>query len=325
MQQKTVSLIIVTAVLLGVLFALPALLSAMPRPAQPAAPPAPQNQAQAGPAAAHVPSNSSRPSPFIDIPKINISNQTITSLAPEPSYNLSKMEMDIHNLVNREREKAGLKPLAFNPDIAAVARLHSGFLAKENGPLTDPSLYCPQPFIHHEGFDFGLYETDRMYNRSIYYFSAAGENIFMTSTWSYLETYSTPGLGQCPDEGAQMAKEYAGPDAASQVQADYRSLLDYVKTAQRVNWTSVDWYSQPELEGSVVDGWMGSPGHRANILNGNYTEEGIGVAKVNDFIIVTEDFIDRTDCGYTGASCCPLGDSEQFCYEPWKCDGETCS
>ena len=29
---------------------------------------------------------------------------------------------------------------------------------------------------------------------------------------------------------------------------------------------------------SVMDGWMNSPGHRANILNGNVTEIGIGVA-----------------------------------------------
>ena len=29
----------------------------------------------------------------------------------------------------------------------------------------------------------------------------------------------------------------------------------------------------------VVEGWMNSEGHRANILQGNYTEIGIGVAK----------------------------------------------
>ena len=33
-------------------------------------------------------------------------------------------------------------------------------------------------------------------------------------------------------------------------------------------------YETPEL---VMDGWMNSPGHRANILNGDYTQIGIGV------------------------------------------------
>jgi uncharacterized protein YkwD len=40
----------------------------------------------------------------------------------------------------------------------------------------------------------------------------------------------------------------------------------------------------------VVDGWMNSAGHRANILNGNYTYEGIGVSQVGDSIYATEDF-----------------------------------
>ncbi len=31
--------------------------------------------------------------------------------------------------------------------------------------------------------------------------------------------------------------------------------------------------------GEVVDAWMNSPSHRANILNGNYTEIGVGTAK----------------------------------------------
>jgi uncharacterized protein YkwD len=29
----------------------------------------------------------------------------------------------------------------------------------------------------------------------------------------------------------------------------------------------------------MVDGWMDSPGHRANILNGNFTHGGLGIAK----------------------------------------------
>ncbi len=268
--------------------------------------------------------NATRPAPLIAFPKANISNATVANLTPEPAYNLSLMEADIHALINQERAKAGLKPLSYNDDIAAVARQHSIDLAVENGPLTDPALYCPRPFIHHEGFDFGLYESDRMYNRSIYYFSAAGENIFMTSTWQYLGTYTYPDPGTCPDQGSQIAKEYSGPDAAAQVESDLKANLDYVRTAKRVNWTSVEWFNQSGLEESIVAGWMSSPGHRANILDPNYTEAGIGVAKVNDFVIVTEDFITRVDCGYTGAPCCSTADTV-YCYEPWQCSGERCS
>jgi uncharacterized protein YkwD len=31
-------------------------------------------------------------------------------------------------------------------------------------------------------------------------------------------------------------------------------------------------------DAAVMDGWMHSSGHRANILSGNYTEIGVGIA-----------------------------------------------
>jgi uncharacterized protein YkwD len=35
-------------------------------------------------------------------------------------------------------------------------------------------------------------------------------------------------------------------------------------------------YGQPDAQ-TVVNGWMNSPGHRANILNGSFKQTGIGV------------------------------------------------
>jgi uncharacterized protein YkwD len=37
-------------------------------------------------------------------------------------------------------------------------------------------------------------------------------------------------------------------------------------------------YTTPK---AVVDGWMNSPGHRANILNSSFTEIGVGYASGN--------------------------------------------
>ena len=43
---------------------------------------------------------------------------------------------------------------------------------------------------------------------------------------------------------------------------------------------------------AVVDGWMNSPGHRANILNSNFTQIGVGYAKsANGTIYWTQQFI----------------------------------
>lgn len=42
----------------------------------------------------------------------------------------------------------------------------------------------------------------------------------------------------------------------------------------------------------VMDGWMNSPGHRANILNANFTQLGVGIAKnANGQLIWTQMFI----------------------------------
>jgi uncharacterized protein YkwD len=264
-----------------------------------------------------------RPPPKIGIPKINLSNKTASVIPPPPFYDLVRMEKNIHDLVNEERIAKGRSPLAFNPDLASVAREHSINLAKENEPLTDPSIYCHQILIHHEGFDFGLYEYDRLHNRSIYYFSGAGENIFMISSWGYIEGQVPEGTPEC-ESGLGTAEEYKGPDAAEQVKEDLEELEDYAETAARVNWTYVEWMDQSEIEQAVVAGWMDSPGHRQNILDRAFDEEGIGVAKVNDFIVVTEVFVDRVDCGYLDAQCC-VDKIGIYCYAPWNCDGAICS
>jgi uncharacterized protein YkwD len=46
----------------------------------------------------------------------------------------------------------------------------------------------------------------------------------------------------------------------------------------------------PPTPKAVVDGWMNSPAHRANILNPNFKEIGIGVAFVKGQVFMTQDF-----------------------------------
>ncbi|MEP0823868.1 MAG: CAP domain-containing protein [Nitrososphaera sp.] len=52
-----------------------------------------------------------------------------------------------------------------------------------------------------------------------------------------------------------------------------------------------DWTTLEKLANDVVQGWMGSPGHRQNILDEQYDRQGIGAAiALNDKIYITEDF-----------------------------------
>ena len=45
-----------------------------------------------------------------------------------------------------------------------------------------------------------------------------------------------------------------------------------------------------ELAFKLVDGWMKSPGHRANMLNGRYRYIGVGVREQDSYIWATQNF-----------------------------------
>ena len=47
---------------------------------------------------------------------------------------------------------------------------------------------------------------------------------------------------------------------------------------------------QKRLARDLVDGWMKSPGHRANILNGQLTYIGVGIAQSGNYIYASQNF-----------------------------------
>lgn len=129
-----------------------------------------------------------------------------------PDQNLS-VEREVARLVNIERQKAGLAPLAFSEEISKVAEAKSQDMANKNYfSHTSPTYGDPFQMMRTFGIQFGY----------------AGENI---------------------------AK-------------GYRSAA------------------------SVMDGWMNSSGHRANILNSNFKKIGVGYIEVNGTTYWTQMFTD---------------------------------
>lgn len=121
---------------------------------------------------------------------------------PEPTQPIggSQFEQKVVDLVNQERAKAGLKPLAYDGQLSQVARLKSEDMRDKR------------------------------------YFSHTSP------------TYGSP---------FDMMKKYG---------VSYRTAGENIAAGQ----------TTPE---QVVKAWMDSPGHRANILNGQYTHIGVGYAK----------------------------------------------
>jgi uncharacterized protein YkwD len=260
-----------------------------------------------------------QPEAPVTSPGDGVQNRSPQIQRPE-DIDFYEMERNLFDMVNDEREAQGLTSLLWNDEVASVAREHSEDLAVENRPLTEFDLSCHRPFIHHEGFDFGLYHDDRLNYRGIYYFSSSGENIFITSAWSSIESYVEEYPEPCPSE-TSVVQPYNDSD---DVLAELEALTEYVQTADRIEWTTVEWQDQDEIERFIVDGWMGSPGHRELILDLDFNEAGVGVAKVNDFYIATQVFIKRVDCGYETGPCCEAEGYYPSCYGTLQCRNSTC-
>ena len=67
-----------------------------------------------------------------------------------------------------------------------------------------------------------------------------------------------------------------------------------VRTGENI-WSGHGYdYSDSKLMARViVDSWMTSPGHRANLLNPNYTHLGVGVSVMGKEIRATQNFVQR--------------------------------
>lgn len=74
------------------------------------------------------------------------------------------------------------------------------------------------------------------------------------------------------DQAANSTMSHTGSDGSTMVQrAERAGYLGWTALAENVA------AGYPDVA-SVMTGWMGSSGHRANILNGSYTHVGVGRA-----------------------------------------------
>jgi hypothetical protein len=258
----------------------------------------------------------------------------ISSLTPD--YKISSLENKIFNLVNEERKKAGLPNLILNKSISQVVREHSRNLADENLSLTDFDKACDYPIIHHEGFIFGAYSQNRLNNRGIYYFSKSGENIALipgeTIKTVYYDDSQKSNMDNCSELRKSLDESYK---ALLEKEKDVTKKLAIVKneittrqklfnSEEEIMIASLTWDSEDKVAEKTVKGWMESPGHKANILDPEFDEAGMGSAYVNGYLITTQDFIKRVECGFKGGSCCQKEGYYPYCYKPFECQNEKC-
>ncbi|MBF6594276.1 MAG: CAP domain-containing protein [Thermaceae bacterium] len=59
------------------------------------------------------------------------------------------------------------------------------------------------------------------------------------------------------------------------------------------NLASFSGYPDGEIPQRSLTGWMNSPGHRANLLNSNYTHLGVALVRKGDKVMVVQNFVGR--------------------------------
>ncbi len=158
-------------------------------------------------------------------------------------------EKAVLDLVNLQRSHHGLSWLKANSKLQEAARLHSLDMGTNN-------------YFSHDSQD-GTKFSARITAQG-YQWSRAGENIAAGYLDARAVMYGTNDLSLLSD--FDKSRGYGGFTSWSEV-GD--------------NWTDRDWDAW-EAHRNNHGGWMGSSGHRDNILNQNFIDIGIGYAYVED-------------------------------------------
>ncbi|MEJ2619986.1 MAG: CAP domain-containing protein [Candidatus Thiodiazotropha sp.] len=184
----------------------------------------------------------------------------------------SAEELVVVDLVNQQRSYFGLDPVYMNDDLHTSAQRQSQSMADYNyfdhvtlaGPYTGEK---PGERIRDSGYDVNSWGENiaagQGANSGIQagYLDAAHEVMYGTDNFAEINSYFTSNFNVSA--------------------TDWGDLGEGITTE---NWN--DWY------GVVGSGWMGSEGHRNNILNGGFTHLGVGyVWDESDANISAENFI----------------------------------
>ena len=210
-----------------------------------------------------------------------------------PEINIQKLAADTQEAINLQRVNAGLAPLFWNESLAEIARRHSEDQATDNLLLTQPDHICHYPLIRHEGKVFGFSLGDRLKNYFPRYRSA-GENIAIipqvkTITYRYRPADPTP--ADCPIVEPFVATGATPEEKIRHYQEALNQRLAIVANLNPVDIIKKDWRTDKEIIEVSVRGWMDSAGHRQNILNPRFNLAGVGIAKANDYFIITHVFL----------------------------------
>lgn len=226
-------------------------------------------------------SNSIPQNPTIQAP--TTPQPDITTPMVKPTISISELEQKIHSGINLQRQNQGLKPLVYDNKIADIAREHSQDMATRNYFEHDtPEGVSPAQRGINAGYpscgDRQAIADSQEYDTLSKQFQATGntdQNLYSQLQVLYSKVNSEISNGMIFEGFAENIEQ--------------NNLYDSVEYIDGVPF--YHWLDENQLSDSIVQTWMGSEGHRQNILTPAYYSEGIGIAIASDDkVYVTEDF-----------------------------------
>lgn len=234
----------------------------------------------------------------IPIPSPTPSTATSSSyrIESKPNYDFSELANLIHVKINEERAKQGFGQLTYNIQLSQIAKEHSEDQINDNLWSTDLDKPCSYIFIRHEGLGNANFSLGDRLKNAFVSFREARENIAGIAISKHL-TYrrnTDQGAVKCPEfSPAPIPEHVTSEEAQPIIRSNIALSKEIFEPIAPVLWVNREWLENYEIASQAVTGWLNSPGHKENLLAPNVTEAGIGIALINDYAIITQDFIKR--------------------------------
>lgn len=173
--------------------------------------------------------------------------------------------------------------------------------AQSNWKTNYYERYSYRNYTNYESFNHEVEVTTfdaRLLNAAIFYETNRQRSLYGMAEFKYHQNLEVCAQSHSEDMANWDFFSHESPVSGKRTMTDRMSQVGFVNLwmAENISYHDVSNRTYSDLAKSIVDSWMNSPGHRANILNERYRYLGAGTAKCyyNDYFYVksTQNFVE---------------------------------
>ena len=173
--------------------------------------------------------------------------------------------------------------------------------AQSNWKTNYYERYSYRNYTNYESFNHEVEVTTfdaRLLNAAIFYETNRQRSLYGMAEFKYHQNLEVCAQSHSEDMANWDFFSHESPVSGKRTMTDRMREVGFVNLwmAENISYHDVSNRTYSDLAKSIVDSWMNSPGHRANILNERYRYLGAGTAKCyyNDYFYVksTQNFVE---------------------------------